>query len=118
MNVLNVRIENFIIVDIISINYKTITNNINKIFTRTFEKHKKKSKSAEDLKIPYVPFICPITKRIRDDETVRDILIYNPSNQIKPKLSWYNPNFDEMIPTNWFEEGIKADLNYYFNDAL
>ena len=98
------------------INIKS-TNNINKVFTRTFEKHIKKSKSAEDLKIPYVPFFCPITKKIRDDETVRDILIYNHSNQIKPKLSWYNPN-DEMIPTNWFEDGIKADLNYYFNDTL
>ena len=98
------------------INIKS-TNNINKVFTRTFEKNIKKSKSAEDLNIPYVPFFCPITKKIRDDETVRDILIYNHSNQIKPKLSWYNPN-DEMIPTNWFEEGIKADFNYYFNDTL
>lgn len=87
MNVLNVRIENFIIVDIISINYKTMknistfrnkiniksTNNINKIFTRTFEKHIKKSKSAEDLKIPYVPFFCPITKK---SEMTKGYVIY------------------------------------------
>lgn len=87
---------------------------INNYLNQPIDKQIKKSKSQEDLKKPYLPFFCPITKTIRDNETIRDILIYDSSNQTKPRFSWYNPD-DGMIPNNWFEEGIKADLSYYYN---
>lgn len=89
-------------------------NKMNRCLTKAMDKQIKKSKSQEDLNIHYLPFFCPITKKIRDNETIRDILIYNSSNQIKPRFSWYNPD-EGMIPKNWFEEGIKSDLSYYYN---
>ena len=75
----------------------------------------KKSKSSENLYIPQVPFFCPLTKKIRDNDYVREVLIHDENKQIKPRLTWYDPN-DEMIPTDWFMDGIYADLDYYFNE--
>lgn len=91
-------------------------SSFNKAFIKSVDKMLKKSKSSEDLNKPYIPFFCPLTKKIRDNEKIRDMLIYDGSNQIQPRLSWYSPN-DEMIPSDWFEEGIKADLNYYFGNV-
>lgn len=76
----------------------------------------KKSKSSENLYIPQVPFFCPVTKKLRDNELVREILIYDKSKPIKPRLTWYDPN-DNIIPNNWFVDGICSDLDYYFNQS-
>lgn len=75
----------------------------------------KKSKSSENLYIPQVPFFCPLTKQLRDNEYVREVLIYDENKKVKPRLTWYEPN-DKMIPTDWFVDGIYSDLDYYFND--
>lgn len=87
------------------------------IQTLTIDKFKKikKSKSSEDLYVPTLPFFCPITKSLRDNEKVREVLVFDSSNQKPPRLSWYNPN-DDMIPINWFVDGVYADLQYYFED--
>ncbi len=82
--------------------------------TNTKVKKMKKSKSSEDLYVPELPFFCPIAKSVRDNEKVRDILVHN-GDVTKPRLSWYEPT-DGLIPTNWFEDGICADLDYYFNN--
>ena len=37
----------------------------------------KKSKSSENLYIPQVPFFCPLTKRIRYNDYVREVLIHD-----------------------------------------
>lgn len=75
----------------------------------------KKSKSSEELFVPSLPFFCPIAKSLRDNEKVRKILVCDDdADSVKPRLTWYEPT-DGIIPTNWFEDGIHADLDYYFN---
>lgn len=76
----------------------------------------KKNKSSDNLYVPQVPFFCPLTKQLRDNEYVRDVLVHDNTKHVKPRLTWYNPN-GEIIPTDWFIDGIYSDLQYYFNET-
>lgn len=77
----------------------------------------KESESLDNLYIPQVPIFCPLTKKIRDNEFVRETLVHDDTDKpIKPRLTWYDPN-EGIIPTDWFEDGICSDLDYYFNQT-
>lgn len=66
------------------------------------------------LYVPHVPAICPVAKMARDNETVREVLVYNSEKPaVKPRMSWYHPD-DTMVPRGWFSDGIMADLKYYY----
>lgn len=64
--------------------------------------------------IPYIPFILPVTKVLRDNEFVRSVLIVDESKPVKPRLSWYDPDNNSWVPKGWFTDGVIADLRYYF----
>ena len=83
--------------------------------TSTSNLKMKKSKSQEGLYVPDVPFFCPITKHVRDNETVRSVLVYDRDKAVAPRMSWYTPD-EGIVPNNWFLEGIYGDLSYYFDD--
>lgn len=57
--------------------------------TYTIGSKMKKSKSSEELYVPNVPFFCPVTKKIRDNERIRDILVFDENQEVKPpRFSW------------------------------
>eukprot|EP00854_Cymbomonas_tetramitiformis_P012615 gene12615-14911_t len=76
--------------------------------------NKMKTTSAGSLFVPNVPHVLPVTRIIRDNQFIREVLIYDDSApQVKPRLSWYHPD-DTMVPRGWFSEGLVADYTYYF----
>lgn len=70
----------------------------------------------QELYVPNVPHILPITKWASHNETLRDVLVFEEEKRIKPRLSWYDPYDTTWVPNGWFTDGIKADLNYYFSE--
>jgi len=82
------------------------------------EKIEKMNHKDKPLYVPHVPAMCPMAKLARDNETVREVLVYDEEKQknVKPRLSWYHPD-DTMVPRGWFSEGIMADLKYYYSDV-
>lgn len=50
--------------------------------------------------------------RIRNNEKIRESFVCDANSRYKPRMAWYNPN-DGMFPSNWFSEGLMADLAYY-----
>jgi hypothetical protein len=70
------------------------------------------------LYVPKVPVLCPLSKLVRDNDIVREVLVFNQEKDgdIKPRMSWYHPD-DTMIPRGWFKEGIMADFQYYYSDV-
>ena len=34
--------------------------------------------------------------------------------KVKPRLSWYDPYDKTWVPNNWFQDGLAADMKYYF----
>ena len=65
--------------------------------------------------IPKIPYIFPVTRMVRDNTFVRDVLIYDETKKIHPRLSRYDPNDKSRIPKNWFQDGLVADIEYYFS---
>eukprot|EP00959_Pyramimonas_sp_CCMP1952_P051930 1085396-Pyramimonas_sp.AAC.1 len=76
------------------------------------------NQNDKPLYVPRVPAVCPLSKLARDNETVREVLVYDQTkDSIKPRMSWYHPD-DTMVPRGWFKDGIMADLQYYYSDTL
>ena len=64
--------------------------------------------------VPNIPKVLPITRMIRDNTFIRDVLIYDENKRVVPRLSWYDPHDKSWIPKNWFQDGLAADMKYYF----
>ena len=64
--------------------------------------------------VPRLPRILKLSRKVRDSEYVRSILIVNEKNRLKPLFSWYNPNEPTWIPQGWTQE-TKRSLEYYFD---
>ena len=65
--------------------------------------------------IPKIPHIFPVTRMVRDNMFVRDVLIYDETKKIQPRLSWYDPLDKSWVPNNWFQDGLVSDMKYYFS---
>jgi len=65
--------------------------------------------------VPEVPHLLPVTRLLRDNALLRDMLVYDANKPaVKPRLSWYHPD-DTMVPRGWFQEGLMMDFEYYFS---
>lgn len=69
-----------------------------------------------ELYVPSVPHLLPVTRLARDSDFLRDVLVFEESKRVKPRLSWYDPYDTTWVPNSWFTEGIRADMDYYFAD--
>ena len=68
----------------------------------------------EDIYVPKIPHALPITRMAKDSAFLRDVLIYDEKKKVKPRLSWYDPYDKTWVPNNWFQDGLAADMKYYF----
>lgn len=69
------------------------------------------------LYMPDVPLFCPVSRWASNSEVLRQVLVVDAEKEpLKPRMSWYHPD-DRMIPRGWFNEGIVADMHYYFGDV-
>lgn len=67
--------------------------------------------------VPSVPHIFPVARLASNNAFIRDVLVFDEAKRIKPRLSWYDPYDTTWVPSGWFTEGIRADMDYYFNPA-
>lgn len=65
--------------------------------------------------IPNIPYILPVSRMVRDNMFIRDVLIYDENKRKQPRMSWYDPSDKSWIPDNWFHDGLVADMKYYFS---
>lgn len=70
----------------------------------------------EQIYEPSIPHVLPVTRLFMENETIRDVLIFDETKRQKPRLSWYNPYDTTWAPTDWFSDGLMADMKYYFGD--
>ena len=66
---------------------------------------------------PKNPHALPISRMAKDNAFLRDVLIYDEKKKVKPRLSWYDPYDKTWVPNNWFQDGLAADMKYYFGGA-
>lgn len=67
--------------------------------------------------MPSVPHIFPVTRMARDSPFVRDVLVFDERQRLKPRMSWYDPYDTTWVPSGWFADGIQADMDYYFGSG-
>lgn len=80
-------------------------------------KHNNNNNNENDIYVPEIPHVLPITRMARKNEFLRDVLVYDEKKKVKPRLSWYDPYDKSWVPKNWFEDGLKADMSYYFGSG-
>lgn len=62
---------------------------------------------------PYIPHILPFTRWAAHNESFRSTFVVDdPKLRKKARLSWYHPD-DTMVPRDWFQGGLLADIKYY-----
>ena len=72
---------------------------------------------ATELYVPDIPVFLCAARMARDSAYVRSVLVHDERKpRMKPRLSWYDATDASWAPRGWFEDGIKADLRYYFGD--
>lgn len=64
--------------------------------------------------VPSIPHVLPVTRMVRDNDKIRDVLVFDEKKRMKPRLSWYDPYDTTWVPNGWFTDGIRADMDYYF----
>jgi len=67
----------------------------------------------QDLYIPNIPPVLPITKWASQSERLREYLVFEEEKRMKPRLSWYDPTDTSWVPHGWFKDGLVADFKYY-----
>ena len=70
-----------------------------------------------DIYVPKIPHALPISRMAKDNAFLRDVLIYDEKKKVKPRLSWYDPYDKTWGPNNWLQDGLAADMKYYFGGA-
>ena len=63
--------------------------------------------------VPTLPRILNLSRKVRDSEYARSILIVNEKTKVKPLFSWYNPYERTWVPQGWAQETQKT-LHHYF----
>ena len=53
-------------------------------------------------------------KRVGYFQKGSGLVIYDENKRVVPCLSWYDPHDKSWIPKNWFQDGLAADMKYYF----
>ena len=72
---------------------------------------------ATELYVPDIPAFLCAARMARDSAYVRSVLVHDERKpRVRPRLSWYDATDASWAPRGWFEDGIKADLRYYFGD--
>lgn len=67
--------------------------------------------------VPDIPAFLCAARMARDSPYVRSVLVHDERKpRMKPRLSWYDATDASWVPRGWFEDGIKADLRYYFGE--
>ena len=73
--------------------------------------------AGDELYVPDIPVFLCAARMARDSAYVRSVLVHDERKpRMKPRLSWYDATDASWAPRGWFEDGIKADLRYYFGD--
>ena len=75
------------------------------------------SAKPEEVYVPSIPHLLPVTRVARDNEWLRSVLIVDETKRVKPRLSWYDPYDSSWAPSGWFKDGVVADMEYYFGSA-
>ena len=83
-------------------------------YSRRGKLQKQKAQQNGDIYVPKIPRALPITRMVKDNAFLRDVLIYDEKKKVKPRLSWYDPYDKTWVPNNWFQDGLAADMKYYF----
>ena len=82
-----------------------------------FDPNAAKQEGAPDkIYEPNLPHLLPVSRLMMQNDTIRDMLIFDETKRQKPRLSWYNPYDTTWAPTDWFSDGIMADMHHYFGD--
>jgi len=72
---------------------------------------------ATEVYVPDIPAFLCAARMARDSEYVRSVLVHDERKpRMKPRLSWYDATDASWVPRGWYEDGIKADLRYYFGE--
>ena len=67
--------------------------------------------------VPDIPVFLCATRLARDSPYLRSVLVHDErAPRTKPRLSWYDARDDSWVPRGWFDDGLKADLEYYFGE--
>jgi hypothetical protein len=68
---------------------------------------------------PAVPHFLPFTRWAAHSESFRATFVTDddPKLRKKARLSWYHPD-DSMVPRDWFQAGLLADIKYYMPFGL
>ena len=67
--------------------------------------------------VPDIPAFLCAARMARDSPYVRSVLVHDERKpRMKPRLSWYDATDASWVPRGWYEDGIKADLRYYFGE--
>lgn len=75
------------------------------------------SDARGDVYVPDIPVFLCATRLARDSPYVRSVLVHDErAPRTKPRLSWYDARDDSWVPRGWFDDGLKADLEYYFGE--
>ena len=78
------------------------------------QEQQKTTQQNGDIYVPKIPHALPISRMAKDNAFLRDVLIYDEKKKVKPRLSWYDPYDKTWVPNNWFQDGLAADMKYYF----
>ena len=81
------------------------------------QEQQKTTQQNGDIYVPKIPHALPISRMAKDNAFLRDVLIYDEKKKVKPRLSWYDPYDKTWVPNNWFQDGLAADMKYYFGGA-
>jgi len=82
---------------------------------------RKQSTAPEErpLFVPELPRVLLVSRLASQSDLLRSVLVVDTNKPaVKPRLSWYNPYDTTWIPSGWFADGLKADVDYYFGDVL
>jgi len=74
------------------------------------------SSAPQKIYVPSIPHLLPVTRWATENAYVRDLLVFDETKRQKPRLSWYNPYDTTWAPTDWFSDGLMADMKYYFGE--